>query len=298
LKGPGEGVLPVDKPAGVTSFSVVAAVRRRLGGIRTGHAGTLDPAASGLLVLALGNATRLLPFIPLEPKRYCFSVRFGSQTDTLDADGSVIKSGGSLPGEEPLDAVSARFTGTIQQVPPDYSAVKIGGVRAYRLARQGKRIEIAPRRVQIYSLSLLRWDRASGEASFEVSCSGGTYIRSLARDIAESLGTCGYASSVRRTAAGPFHVDRALAFGALEHAGEAVLPPSEAVGGMPRVQVTPVQRRKLEQGIDIVCEEAAPFIAGESGNRIFAFDKDDNLIAVLKKKGNGKCHPDRVFNRH
>ncbi|MBN2189244.1 MAG: tRNA pseudouridine(55) synthase TruB, partial [Chitinispirillaceae bacterium] len=168
MKRPGEGLLTVDKKEGITSFSVVAAVRRRFGGIRTGHAGTLDPAASGLLVLALGNATRLLPFLPLEPKRYLFGVRFGSQTDTLDADGSIIKSGGSLPGAAALEAVSARFTGKTMQVPPGFSAVKIGGVRAYKLARQGRRVELAPRPIHIHSLSLLSYEGASGEASFEV----------------------------------------------------------------------------------------------------------------------------------
>jgi tRNA pseudouridine55 synthase len=295
LKGFGEGLLTVDKQAGITSFSVVEAVRRLFGGVRTGHAGTLDPAASGLLVLALGKATRLLPFLPLEPKRYRFSVRFGSQTDTLDADGSVIKSGGGLPGVVTLEAVPARFTGTIMQVPPEFSAVKIGGVRAYKLARQGKHIELAPRRIEIYSLSLLRYDEAAGEASFEVSCSGGTYIRSLARDIAEWLGTCGYASSVRRTAAGPFHVDRALAFSDLERAQEALLPLSEAVREMPRMLVTPAQKKKLEQGSDIACEGAGLEGEEKSCDVVFAFDNGNNLAAVLKRKENGRYHPIRVF---
>jgi tRNA pseudouridine55 synthase len=233
--------------------------------------------------------------MPLEPKQYRFGVLFGTQTDTLDADGSVVKSGGCLPEAAVLEASLARFTGMIMQVPPEFSAVKIGGVRAYKLARQGRRIELAPRRIEIYSLSLLRYDGTSGEASFEVSCSGGTYIRSLARDIAESLGTCGYASSVRRTAAGSFYVDGALAFNALEHAEEALLSVSEAVRGMPRVLVTPAQKKKLEQGSDILCEGFDVKEKGKSCNVIFAFDNDDDLAAVLTKKENCRYHPVKVF---
>ena len=292
---PGEGFLAVDKPAGMTSFSVVAAVRRRFGGVRTGHAGTLDPAASGLLVLALGKATRLLPFMSLEPKRYRFGARFGSQTDTLDADGSVVKSGGRLPEAAELETVLARFTGIITQVPPEFSAVKVGGVRAYKLARQGRRVELAPRRIEIFSLSLLRYDGNSGEASCEVSCSGGTYIRSLARDIAESLGTWGYASSVRRTAAGSFRVDGALAFNDLESAEAALLPVSEAVREMPRILVTPAQKKKLKQGCDIPYEGGEVTACGNANKVVFAFDDNDDLAAVCTKKENGGYRPVRVF---
>ena len=287
MKNNREGFLSVDKPAGVSSFSVVAAVRRHFGGVKTGHAGTLDPAASGLLVLALGNATRLLPFVPLEPKRYLFGVRFGVQTDTLDVDGSVIQSGGLLPSSAALEGVLQRFTGVVTQVPPEFSAVKVSGVRAYKLARQGRHMELAPRRIEIFSLSLLGYDETAGQAEFEASCSGGTYIRSLARDIAGTLGTCGYASSVRRIAAGGFTIGRSLALNELERAEEVLSPVCEVVRELPHITVDAAQEKRIIRGNDIFCEG--------QGDTVFAFDNGNSIIAVLKKKVDGGYHPARVF---
>jgi tRNA pseudouridine55 synthase len=287
LKKCGEGFLIIDKPSGVSSFAVVTAVRRRFGGVKAGHAGTLDPAASGLLVLALGKTTRLLPFLPLEPKRYCFGVRFGTMTDTLDADGSVVESGRPLPSAAELETVLPRFCGMLSQVPPEFSAVRVGGVRAYSLARQGLRVELAPRRIEVFSLRMMQYDPAAGEAFFDVSCSGGTYVRSLARDIAGALGTCGYASSVRRIAAGKFHVDGALAFDRLDRAEEALLPVHEILQGLPQLEVNEEQKGKIAQGSDIICE--APH------DTVFAFDDGNNIQAVLKRKGDGRYHPVRVF---
>jgi tRNA pseudouridine55 synthase len=295
LKKAGEGFLPVDKPPGVTSFAAVAAVRRRLGGVKAGHAGTLDPAASGLLVVALGRATRLLPFVPLEPKHYLFGISFGTQTDTLDADGSVVKSGGSVPSSGALKAALLRFTGTLSQVPPEFSAVKIGGVRAYRLAREGRRVELAPRRIAIVSLTLLRYDETAGRAECEVICSGGTYVRSLARDIAVSLGTCGYASSVRRIAAGDFHVERALAFSELQRAAEQIVSVNEVLRGLPRIVVNAVQKRKLVQGIDIAGVDVSSPENAKPDSAAFAFDHDNNLVAVLKERDDGRFHPVTVL---
>jgi len=291
LKNDIEGFLNIDKPAGMSSFAVVAAVRRCLGAAKAGHAGTLDPAASGLLVLALGKFTRLLPFVPLEPKQYRFGIRFGVQTDTLDADGNILKTGGRIPDRGALEAVLPRFCGVLSQVPPDFSAVKVGGVRAYILARQGRRVELVPRRIEIFSLTLLQYDEATGDAMIEVSCSGGTYVRSLARDIAESLGTCGHASSVRRFAAGIFHVERALPFTGLDGAAEALLPVHEVLRGLPRITVDAAQKRKIAQGCDIILER----IPAKEGDTVFAFDNEDNLVAVLRKKRDGSFHPVRVF---
>ena len=297
MKKDSEGFLSVDKPAGVSSFSVVAAVRRHFGGVKTGHAGTLDPAASGLLVLALGNATRLLPFVPLEPKLYRFGVRFGVQTDTLDVDGSVIKSGGLLPSSAALVAVLPRFSGVVTQVPPEYSAVKIGGVRAYKLARQGRHMDLAPRQIEIFSLSLIGYDETAGQAEFEASCSGGTYIRSLARDIAVSLGTCGYASSVRRIAAGSFNVSRSLALNELERAEEALSTVYEVVRGLPHITVDAAQKKRLELGVDIISEGAAVNEGVERYSTVFAFDGGEKLVAVLKKNAGSLFHPLKVFLR-
>jgi tRNA pseudouridine55 synthase len=291
LKKCRDGFLTVDKPRGVTSFSVVAAVRHRFGEVKTGHAGTLDPAASGLLVLALGQATRLLPFVPLEPKIYRFGVRFGVETDTLDKEGKVLRSGGSIPSVASLEAVLPGFCGVLSQVPPQFSAVRKDGVHAYSLARQGRSVELAPRRITVFSLLLLLYDPAVGEALLEVSCSSGTYVRSLARDIAASLGTCGHASSIRRLATGNFHVDRALAFDKLDKADDAVIPVHEVLQGLARVTVDAAQEKQLAVGNAIVCER----IPVKEGNTVFAFDNGNNLTAVLNKEENGRYHPIRVF---
>ncbi|MGA2508286.1 MAG: tRNA pseudouridine(55) synthase TruB [Chitinispirillaceae bacterium] len=295
MKQSGEGFLCIDKPEGMSSFAVVAAVRRRFSGVKAGHAGTLDPAASGLLVLALGNATRLLPFVPLEPKQYRFGIRFGAQTDTLDADGTIVKIGGSIPSAAAFEAALTGFCGESMQAPPEYSAVKVGGVRAYRLARQGRRVELAPRRIEIFSLHAFEYDEAAGQALLEVSCSGGTYVRSLARDIAETLGTCGYASSLRRIAAGNFHVDRSLVFDALDRVKEALLPVYEVLRGLPRVTVDTAQKGQLARGCDIIVELAENTESTDGNSPIFAFDVEKNIVAVLKRKEGTTYHPVRVF---
>lgn len=276
----------------MSSFAVVVAVRRRLCGGKVGHAGTLDPAASGLLVLAIRNATRLLPFVPLEPKRYLFGIQFGVQTDTLDAEGRVVKSGGSIPSASEIKATLPRFCGVLLQVPPEYSAVKISGVRAYRLARQGRRFDLSPRRIEVFSLYALNYDEAAGQALLEVSCSGGTYVRSLARDIAEALGTCGHALSVRRLAAGDFHVDQSFAFAALDRLEEAILPVHEVLRGLPLVTVDAAQKGQLARGRDIVCEATENTTVDLP---VFAFDVEKNIVAVLKRKKDGQCHPVKVF---
>lgn len=282
-----EGFLSIDKPGNCSSFSVVAAVRRELHGVKVGHAGTLDPAASGLLVLALGNATRLLPFVPLEPKHYRFGICFGTETDTLDAEGSVLRSGGSIPDSSALEKVLQRFCGVLSQVPPDFSAVKIHGVRAYSLARKGKRPGLAPKRIEIHSLQLMQYDAAAGRALLDIACSGGTYIRSLARDIAASLGTFGHASPIRRIAAGKFHVEQALAFEKLEQVGEYIRPVSDVLRGLPSISVDAGQRAQLVQGRDIVC--------GKSDDIVYAFNNEDTIVAVLKRKEDGRYHPVKVF---
>jgi tRNA pseudouridine55 synthase len=289
------GFLAVDKPCGPSSFALVKSVRRRLGGIKTGHAGTLDPAASGLLVLALGSATRLLPFMPLEPKTYLFRIQFGSQTDSLDAEGTMVKTGGPLPGREGLEAVLPSFTGAISQVPPEFSAVKIQGQRAYARARRGERLDLAPRRIRIGSLRLLAYDPAAGRAELEVSCSGGTYVRSLARDIAAALGTCAYAPAVRRTAAGVFTVERALAFEKIDEAASAVMPVWDAVQGQPLTLVNSETLSRLRAGRPAVCNAVQDANSAEKDRTVFAFDEARNLVAVLKPKEGKIFQPVKVF---
>ncbi len=284
-----DGFLFVDKPGGPSSFAVVSAVREAYHVKRAGHGGTLDPAASGLLVVALGSATRLLPYVPLEPKCYSFGVRFGQQTDTLDAAGKVIKTGGSLPCAQALLAALPSFCGRLMQVPPEYSAAKIDGIRAYHLARAGVVPVIAPRSVTVHSLRLVKYHEQSGEARFEAACSGGTYVRSLARDIAEVLGTCGYAFFVRRTALGSFHVDAAIPFDECNPARTAVIPAGEVLHGMPRIVVEEEQKRRIIAGCPLHCTGAQP--AGPA----LAVDRDNRIVAVMQPGSPGQLHPVKVF---
>jgi tRNA pseudouridine55 synthase len=289
------GFLAIDKPCGPSSFALVKSVRRQLGGVKTGHAGTLDPAASGLLVLALGSATRLLPFMPLEPKTYLFSMQLGTQTDSLDAEGSVVKSGGPIPEQAAIEAVLPSFTGTISQVPPDFSAVKIQGVRAYVLARRGQRLDLAARKVRIGTLRLVAYDRSAGRAELEVSCSGGTYVRSLARDIAAALGTCAYAPAVRRISAGVFSVECALAFDKIAQAASAVIPVWDSVQGQPRALVGREWLARLREGRPITCNTVEGADGAEKDQTVFAFDDSRNLVAVLKRKEGKTFQPVKVF---
>jgi tRNA pseudouridine55 synthase len=288
------GFLFIDKPAGPSSFAVVSAVRRAFRIKRVGHGGTLDPAASGLLAVALGSATRLLPYAPLEPKRYLFGIRFGVETDTLDSAGTTTKSGGGVPSETALRAALPSFCGRIMQVPPDYSAVKIDGVRAYRMARAGKTPVIEPRRVEVHSLSLLAWDEGSGEARLEASCSGGTYVRSLARDIAAMLGTFGHAHFIRRTALGPFLVATATPFDKCNPADASVVSPEEVLRGVPRFAVGEELKRRIVAGCDIPLAEA-PGIGPTMGGPALAVDLDNAIVAVMEPGAAGYLHPVRVF---
>jgi tRNA pseudouridine55 synthase len=287
-----EGFLLIDKPCGPSSFSVVAAVRRALGTKKNGHAGTLDPGASGLLVLAIGSCTRLLPYLSLEPKVYRFGIRFGIETDTLDSEGRVIKSNGGIPSANEIEAMLPVFTGILQQMPPQFSAKKIDGERAYNLARRGEHAELAPREIEIFSLRMLRFYGPAGEAELEVTCSGGTYVRSLARDIAEKLGTFGYASSIRRIAAGKFNVEQALAFEKVSEAEKWVLKASEVLNDQPRITLDNVQMARLATGSDCVCEQLSEEKLPEL---LFAYDNSDRLAAVLKKVDGKRYHPEKVF---
>jgi tRNA pseudouridine55 synthase len=284
------GFLFIDKPRGPSSFTVVATVRRALGTKKTGHAGTLDPGASGLLVLAVGACTRLLPYLPLEPKVYQFTVCFGSETDTLDSEGTVLKSDGRIPTSDELKGAIPGFIGLQQQTPPRFSAIKVGGKRSYDLARKGEPVEPAARAIQIHALHLLRFD--GPEAELEVTCSGGTYVRSLARDIALKLGACGFASAIRRVSTGRFGVDQALAFEKVAEARSALLPASEVFADEPKVILNDVQMARLATGSDVACEQLAGTIVPET---LFAYDDSDQLVAVLKLVEGKRFHPEKVF---
>ncbi len=197
------GWIILDKPIGMTSTHAVAVVKRLFSAKRAGHAGTLDPLASGGLPIALGEATKTVPFVMDGRKRYRFTVRWGEERDTDNSEGRPVAASDDRPSAEAIRALLPRFTGLIEQVPPQYSAIKIQGERAYDLAREGETVELQPRPVEIHELVLL--DQPDNDHSvFEAECGKGTYVRSLARDMGRLLGCFGHVSALRRTACGPF----------------------------------------------------------------------------------------------
>jgi tRNA pseudouridine55 synthase len=285
-----DGFLCINKPVGPSSFQIVKSVRKIFGS-KCGHAGTLDPAASGLLVIAMGKATRLLQYLPGEPKTYQFTTKFGSQTDTLDAEGQIIKSGGRFPSRNEIEEVLNRFIGEQKQIPPVFSAVKINGVRAYKSAREGLEPEMKARSINIFSLILEKYEADAGTGLFTVKCSGGTYVRSLARDIATALDTFGYATYVHRLSAGNFSIETAINLKDLENAEKYIIPIRNVFINMPGITISESQKKLLIFGQSLHIEQNR-----SSGNDLlFAFDQSGELAAVLKTKQNGDYHPATVL---
>lgn len=283
------GWIVLDKPVGLGSAQAVGAIKRILreaGEPRTkvGHGGTLDPLASGVLPIALGEATKVAGRMLDATKQYAFTIRFREETDTLDAEGRIIATSEVLPTAEQVQAILASFTGSIEQTPPAYSALKIGGKTAYARARAGEKVDIKPRVVTVLELSVRpasveglsclaqqkkgRSSTSSGRSADEVtlSCtvSKGTYIRSLARDIAHALGTVGHVTYLRRTRAGPFGLERAVSLDFLEETAKArqldgaVLPLEAALDDIPALPVTSRQAELLRHGQRLVGIPAKP----------------------------------------
>jgi tRNA pseudouridine55 synthase len=251
------GWIVLDKPVGLGSTSAVSAVKRILreaGEPKTkvGHGGTLDPLASGVLPIALGEATKLAGRMLDATKSYDFTIRFGAETDTLDAEGEVVATSAVRPTREQVEAALPRFTGKIEQIPPAYSALKIDGKAAYARARAGETVEPRPRTVTIHDLAIR--DSAAAEVTLSATVSKGTYIRSLARDIARALNTVGHVTMLRRTRAGPFGLESAISLDFLDEAAKArrltetVLPLNAALDDIPALPVTPDQARLLRHG--------------------------------------------------
>lgn len=256
-----DGVLNLDKPPHMTSHDVVARVRKTLNTKRVGHAGTLDPDAVGVLVVAVGQATRVLPYLPVEPKEYIARLVLGVATHTEDASGAVVaEHDASSVTEQALSQVLARFRGVIEQTPPMVSAVHHEGRRLYELAREGVTVERAPRQVAIHALTLS--DFAPGpraEATLQVVCGGGTYIRTLCADIGIALGVGGHMKTLAREAVGVFRRDQALALDNLAAAWSEHLVPMELALPLPTHAVSDAEAERLDQGQAItVSQELAP----------------------------------------
>jgi tRNA pseudouridine55 synthase len=257
------GWIILDKPVGLGSTQAVSAVKRALrqageAKTRVGHGGTLDPLASGILPIAIGEATKLAGRMLDATKAYDFTIRFGEETDTLDMEGEVAERSDVRPTSKEVEAVLPRFTGAIEQVPPVYSALKIGGKAAYERARAGEKVELKPRRVTLHSLSVRPSTSLDtnglGEITLSATVSKGTYVRSLARDIARALGTVGHVSYLRRTRAGPFGLESAISLDFLNELAKArdltraVLPLEAALDDIPALPVTPDQAKLLRHG--------------------------------------------------
>jgi len=259
-----DGLLLVDKPAGMSSHDVVVAVRRATGERQVGHAGTLDPFATGLLVLLLGRATRLRRYLRDEPKEYEATVVFGAETDTEDAGGATTQTA-RLPTPEALRATLAAFHGDIDQVPPAYSAKRVGGHRAYELARAGSPVSLAPVRVHVHAIALSEFDcDAHGRVircRMRVSCGGGTYVRSLARDIARAAASAAHLSTLRRHRAGAFHLGRAVSLETLRAGEASVSPAIDAVVGHASQALTAEEVWAVSRGIDIAARVDGDFAA-------------------------------------
>lgn len=267
-----EGFLLVDKPAGISSHDAVAKVRRARGGMRVGHSGTLDPFATGLLLLALGRATRLIRFVPSEPKVYQAVIAFGTGTDTDDVTGNVVERGPRPDDAAVVDAIR-HLTGSLHQVPPAFSARHVGGRRAYEVARTGNLPELAATSVTVHDWKV----EALGDGRLDatITCSSGTYIRSLARDLGRMCGTAAHLAALRRTRIGPYDVRDAVL---PDESGEyPVIPAADALVGLARQVVGGDDVLRLTHG--------RPVAVREEGARVALVDESGALIAVGEREG-------------
>ncbi|MFN8533961.1 MAG: tRNA pseudouridine(55) synthase TruB [Dehalococcoidia bacterium] len=288
------GLLAIDKPAGWTSHDVVARLRRLTGQRRVGHSGTLDPSATGVLVVCFGTATRLLEYLVGADKVYQSEFVLGVTTDTDDAEGAVLSRAdpSGLTAEQVTGALDA-FIGEIDQTPPAVSAVKVGGVRAYALARAGKALALAPRRVTIQRIELI--SLSLPRLVVRISCGSGVYIRSIARDLGERLGVGGHVRSLRRLAVGEFTIDDAVSLETVEAAAlagtldELIAPPLRALVGWP---VVPLDGASVAA----ICQGRAILREGEPGLLAAATDAEGRLIAILEA-ADGQWQPVKVLKQ-
>jgi tRNA pseudouridine55 synthase len=279
-RGRVDGILLVDKPEGITSAGVVRVVKRRLDGEKVGHLGTLDPFATGVLPLAVGEGSKLVPFLNADEKAYVGTVALGRATNTLDSTGETTEER-AVPALSPaaVDEAASRFRGEIAQVPPMFSALKRGGRRLYDLARRGVDVELAPRTVTIRSLTLRPLDARTLELS--VRCSKGTYVRSLARDVAEVLGTVGHLASLRRTEFGRFHVAEAIELAAVEREADVpILEPRVALAGIREISVDDTMVESIRRGQQYALAALPPPAA--PAEIVKVVDRHGDLVALLQ----------------
>ena len=289
------GILLLDKPSGPTSHDMVMVVRRGAGQKQVGHAGTLDPLATGLLVICLGAATRLSDYMRGKNKRYRARVRLGQTTNTYDADGEITATSDAIPDRAAVEAALVKFRGPIQQRPPAFSAIKRGGKKAYELARAGEAVELEARPVEIYSLELLEWEPP--EFTLDALCSAGTYVRSLAHDLGQNLGCGAHLTALRRTASGNFQLSEAVKLDDLQKAFETadwsryLRRADEAVADWPEVGLTAEAAARIQQGQPIPLEDAQ-----RADDYARAYNPAGKFIALLRADTRaGMWRPYKVF---
>jgi tRNA pseudouridine55 synthase len=270
---PADGLLAIDKPAGITSHGVTDRLRRVLGTRRVGHAGTLDPFATGLLLLLVGRATRLLPFLDIEPKVYRATIRFGARTSTDDLEGEVIERA-EPPSQDIVERGIAGLTGELQQVPPAFSAKSVGGVRAYAAARRGNPLHLAPVRVVVHEWRVL--GRQGDDLDVEISCSGGTYIRGLARDLGIATGSAAHLSALRRLRSGRFSEEHAQKLEEAEQGAPRLMPMSAMVAHLPAQDLDASDVQRIAHGQSVTAS-----VDGSVG----ALRHGDDLVAIAMREG-------------
>jgi tRNA pseudouridine55 synthase len=282
------GWIVLDKGIGMTSTHAVAVVKRALSAKKAGHAGTLDPLASGLLPIALGEATKTVPFVMDGRKSYLFAVTWGVETDTDDAEGKVVERTDRVPDRAALEDLLPRFTGAVEQVPPRFSAIKVQGERAYDLARDGEVVELQARTVQIDRLAVVSHE--NGQSVLEADCGKGTYVRAIARDLGRTLGCLGHISALRRTRVGPFTEADAVGVEMVASEPAALRPVEIALGELPSISVSRDMATRLMRGQSIILRGRDAPISG----KIYA--TCGGVLVAVGDVERGELVPHRVFN--
>jgi tRNA pseudouridine55 synthase len=287
------GVLVIDKPIGMTSHDVVQIIRKGTNIRRAGHTGTLDPRASGVLVVLVGPSVRLSEYVSASDKRYQAVVQLGTTTDTYDADGRVLNITAVDISEKQFNDVLQSFVGEIEQIPPPYSAVKVKGKKAYEMARQGEEVNLEPRKINVYNLELLEW--APPEAVIDVYCSSGTYVRSLAHDLGEKLGCGAHLIGLRRTKSGRFTLRDAVPLRKLRESfengswEEFLIPAAEALSDWPAIDLNPEELTIVRHGRRIPADPTL-------GKMARAISADGELIGLLELDAEtNEWQPKKVF---
>jgi len=297
------GWICLDKPYDLTSTHAVSRVRRTFNAQKAGHAGTLDPLATGILPIALGEATKTVPYLVDADKAYRFTVAWGRTTATYDREGETTAQSGVRPSLAEVEAVLPRFVGEISQVPPAFSAIKVHGERAYDLARAGAAVELAPRAVTIHSARIAEAPDAD-HVTLEIACGKGTYVRAIVRDLAEILGACGHVSELRRTRVGGFTEQSAVTLELLEDLGhkarqsEVLLPVETALDDIPELAVTAEDAFRLKQGRSIVLvprQVESVKARLKPGSRTVSAMAGGSVVALCEMRA-GRLEPSRVFH--